>query len=125
MLENNKWFEIIINLPKEFEDIVYSILYDYDISTFEIIDYRTMDEIKKTKPYWVELQDNLIPKSKFITIKLYLSESEHDKNEIKELENSIKNINKLIEFYIDKKIEDKDWSEEWKKFYKPFRIGKK
>lgn len=125
MLETNRWSEIIINTPKDFEDIIYSILYDYNISTFEIIDYRTMDEIKETKPYWVELQDDLIPKSELITIKLYLSESEFDENKILDLENSLTDLDKAIEFNINNKIKDKDWSEEWKKFYKPFKVGKR
>ncbi|HHX71004.1 MAG: 50S ribosomal protein L11 methyltransferase [Miniphocaeibacter sp.] len=125
MLETNRWSEIIINTPKDFEDIIYSILYDYNISTFEIIDYRTMDEIKETKPYWVELQDDLIPKYELITIKLYLSESEFDEKKILDLKNSLINLDKAIEFNVNNKIKDKDWSEEWKKFYKPFKVGER
>ena len=124
MQSKDKWNEIIIETPYEYEDLIYSILYDNNILTYEIIDHKTEEDVKKTKPYWVELEGEIIPESDNIFIKIYLSEDEFSKDDIIKLSNILHNLSNDIILNIGDSIEDTDWSKEWKKYYKPFKIGK-
>lgn len=123
MQSKDIWNEITIETPYEYEDLIYSTLYDNNIFTYEIVDHKTEEDVKKTKPYWVELEGELIPKSNNIIIKLYLSECEFDKYDIERLKKDFLTISGDIILKTGESIEDTDWSKEWKKYYKPFKIG--
>lgn len=123
MQSKDIWNEITIETPYDYEDLVYSALYDNNIFTYEIIDHKTEEDVKKTKPYWVELEGELIPKSTNIFIKIYLPESEFHKDDIRRLKEVFLNISDDIILNTGESIEDTDWSKEWKKHYKPFKIG--
>ena len=124
MSENKKWIEIIIKSNNIFEDILYSVLYNFNITTFEIIDYNTLLNFKNIKPDWVILDEDLMEKNDYIIIKIYLNEEDYSIKEIDEIKRAINAISNSIEIINNKIIEDTDWSKEWKKFYKPFKIGK-
>ncbi len=124
MQSKDKWNEITIETPYKYEDLVYSILYDNNIFTYEVIDHKVEEDVRKTKPYWVELEGELIPKSDNIFIKIYLSEDEFGKGDLERLKKDLFNLNEDIILNIGDSIEDTDWSKEWKKHYKPFKIGK-
>lgn len=122
-MSNNKWIELIIKTPNTHDELLYSILYDYNITTFEIIDYRTYLDLVKDKPYWIELKHDLLEKSNDIIVKIYLLESEFNELQLKKLIKEIKNIDEKIKIDYNSNIEDIDWSLEWKKHYKPLKIG--
>ncbi|WP_099203176.1 50S ribosomal protein L11 methyltransferase [Miniphocaeibacter massiliensis] len=122
-MENKKWIEFTINSPIEFEDIIYSIIYKYEIEAIEIIDYRTFLDLKDKKPYWIELDDNLIEKLDNIIIKAYIIKDENSESTISNIKLQLNNISKDIEVKTPRIIENQDWSKEWKKFYKPIKIG--
>lgn len=121
----DEWLELLINTPNDYEELIYSVLYDYDISTFEIIDYRTYLDTVKDKPYWVELNHNLIEKSDNLIIKIYLPKKEFPIKLVMEIKDKLIEIDDNITVDSNKTIEDIDWSKEWKKHYKPFKIGER
>ena len=96
-MENKKWVEFIIKSPIELEDIIYSVIYRYEIEAVEIIDYRTFLEIKEEKPYWIEIDDDIMEKSDEIIIKTYILESKDSNNIISSIKNELKKYNSSID----------------------------
>lgn len=127
-----KWLEIKVVTQIENEDVVSDILYTVGAKGLDIEDPRDVEEIsiKKTGTEWDFIDEKLLNlDSDKMTIKAYFSEKE-DITEIKRyvlehieqkpyMEKGLKYGEVLFE-----EIEDKDWSEVWKKGYKPMRVGK-
>ncbi|WP_300407991.1 50S ribosomal protein L11 methyltransferase [Lagierella sp.] len=120
-----KWIEITIISPYQYEDLIYSTLYDYNIFTFEVVDDRTVDEVENTKPYWVEIDNDLKIGQNKLYIKTLLEENTENQEGVKNLKNDLLKISKDIELIYRQNCEEYDWSIEWKKFFKPFEVGDK
>lgn len=122
------WTEIEVVVKNKFEDNIVGILYLFDIDGINIKDSRDFEEFAKDKPYWVVFDEEIFEKSEYITIKTYF----RNDNEILENINLLKE--KLNEFEreydekvilkIDSEFKSEDWANEWKKYYKPTRVGK-
>lgn len=127
-----KWLEIKITTSPEYEDLISAILYDLGAKGLDIKDPQDVIDITENqeKKDWDFIDEKLLKLDMgIIEIKTYFSEKE-DLEKIKE-----KVIDKIEKTpYLEKgirygevefdEIEDKDWSEEWKKGYKPMRVGK-
>lgn len=126
-----KWTEIKIRTNPKHEEIVSSILYDIGVKGLEIEDPRDVLE-KIEDPSWDFLEpEELLEKYDLetIIIKAYISENENLEEMIYEIKNNIEILPKeengesfgQIEF---DEVFEKDWENNWKKFYKTARIGK-
>lgn len=126
-----KWTEIKVSTNSENEDIVSSILYDVGAMGLTIEDPNDIVELTKRVDDW-DFIDNSLFQSDFegIIIKAYFSELEDLKNIVEEVKNRLETepvlvgeqpLGKLIISTVD----EKDWAESWKKYYKPKRIGEK
>ena len=116
------WTEIEVVVKNKYENNIVGILYLFDIDGINISDSRDYEEFAKEKPYWVVLDEEDFVKSEFITAKTYLKNDD-------ELEENLKLLNERIsEFekeYNEKVIlKNEDWANEWKKYYKPTKVGK-
>lgn len=119
-----KWLSFDIKCPKEYDEIISSILYDLGIENLQIDDYQDVLDFKKNQPYWVVIDDEEFTPHDNVIIKAFY---EDDKVNYDEIEAQIKefSINNNIDIQIskNKEIEDMDWANEWKKYYEPFYIG--
>ena len=125
-----KWTEIKVSTNSENEDIVSSILYDVGAMGLTIEDPNDIVELTKRVDDWDFIDESLF-QSEFegIVIKAYYSELEDLKSIVEDVKNRLeikpglegeKPLGKVIISTVD----EKDWAESWKKYYKPTRIGK-
>lgn len=123
------WTEVQINTDIEMEDVVSGILYDAGAAGLSIEDPRDIIELTQSRSDWDFVDSSImnIEKDKII-IKAYFPESEELENIIEGLKLSLgdnpllKEKENLITFTL---LDDNDWAESWKAYYKPFKIGDK
>lgn len=120
--------QIEVIVKNKYEDNITGILYLFDIDGISIIDSRDFEEFIRTKPYWVVLEQEDFVKSDFVTIKTFFKNDCDLEENLKFLKEKIssfeKEYNEKVILKIDTKPELGDFLNEWKKYYKPTRIGK-
>lgn len=122
------WIEVQIKTTDELEEVVSDILYDVGATGLAIEDPRDISELVQTEIAWDFIDPSLIDlKINQVIIKAYFAEDDDVDNIIQNIKNSIKRHPMLKEEenkLIINSIDDNDWAESWKKFYKPIKIGK-
>lgn len=122
------WTEIEVVVKNKYENNIVGILYLFDIDGINISDLRDYEEFAKEKPYWVVLDEEDFVKSEFITAKTYLKNDDELEENLKLLNERIsefeKEYNEKVILKIDSKIKTEDWANEWKKYYRPTKVGK-
>lgn len=122
-----EWKEIKITTLEKYEDIFSFILYQNGATGLDIHDPRDIEYIRKDPESWSVYDEKDFADEDQLIIKAYFEASEADsifdkiKLDIQE--------NELISkdsYHIEESIvRETDWSENWKQYYKPVKIGKK
>ncbi|MBC8588388.1 50S ribosomal protein L11 methyltransferase [Paratissierella segnis] len=126
-----KWLEIQVKTTEENEDIVTDILYSAGATGLAIEDPHDIEKFSKTEDNWDFIDPNIIDLDfEGILIKAYFSESEDLLETVDFIRDNIEKAplllgNKPYGEVIISEIDDKDWAENWKKYYKPKEIGEK
>lgn len=124
-----KWTEVQIQGTTETEDILTSILYDWGATGLAIEDPLDIENLSQSKMDWDFIDSSLINlKIDGLLIKAYFSEEEDLDKKVKNIKDSIENHPMLkAENHVITitKVDEDDWAESWKQYYKPLRIGKK
>lgn len=124
-----KWLEIQVKTTQENEDIITDILYSAGATGLAIEDPHDIEKFQKAEDDWDFIDPSLIDlDTEGILIKAYFSESEDLLEIVDFIKNSIQKAplvlgNKPYGEVVVSEIDDKDWSENWKKYYKPKEIG--
>lgn len=126
-----KWTEIKVSTNAENEDIVSSILYEVGAMGLTIEDPNDIVELTKRVDDWDFIDDSLF-QSEFegIIIKAYYSELEDLISIVEKVKNRLEIEpvlagENLLGKVIISTVDEKDWAESWKQYYKPKRIGEK
>ncbi|WP_271629623.1 50S ribosomal protein L11 methyltransferase [Caldicellulosiruptor sp. DIB 104C] len=118
-----KWFEVAIKTVEEAEDAISNILYDLGANGVVIED----NEILKYPNSWDYIDENQFPKRNFAVVRAYFPESVNISELIFNIEERLKDASQYLnigEGEIDiSEVDEKDWANEWKKYYKPVEIG--
>ena len=118
-----KWIEAIVITVPENEDYVSDILYQAGATGLAIEDPKDIMELSQEKTDWDYVDHNLIKIDlDKISIKAYFSESQDLDRIIGFIKEKINDNYGELTF---NEIDDNDWAESWKKYYKPRRIGEK
>ena len=121
------WIKVSIETIKDGVDIVSSMLDDFGISGVEIADKEDFKEfLENNRKYWDYVDEELEAlKDKETTVTFYLSEDDEKKlEEIKEAVDFLKTAESIGSLnIITENVKDEDWSENWKKYFKPIEIG--
>lgn len=118
-----KWTEINAVLPKENEDVVSGIFYSIGANGLDIEDPKDLIDLSNRKNEWdffgIDLDGLNLDK---IKIKAYFSQEEDIDSILSFLKNNIeeKGFGKIASL----EIEDEDYINNWKKYFKPFKIGR-
>ncbi len=118
-----KWYEISIKTTEEAEDAISNILYELGANGVVIED----NEIVTRPNLWDYIDENQFTKKDYAKVCAYFPESSN----ILELTHTIEERLKEVAKYIDigegkiniSEVDEKDWAQEWKKYYKPVEIG--
>lgn len=120
-----KWINFSLKSPYEYEDLIYNYLYENEVYSFEVVDDRTVDEVEETKPYWVEIDNNLRIGEEYLYIKFNLEDNEENFDKITNLIDNLNRLSSDIKTEYKRDCEEYDWTVEWKKFFKPLEVGEK
>ncbi len=121
------WAEIQIKTTNELEDVVTDILYDVGATGLAIEDPRDILELVQSEIDWDFIDPDLIKvESNQIIIKAYFAENKELEYIIQKIKERIKHHPMLKEknHITISSVDEKDWAESWKKYYKPTKIGK-
>lgn len=122
------WVEVQIKTTDELEDVVSDILYEVGATGLAIEDPRDILDLVQTEIAWDFVDPSLIDlKANEIIIKAYFAEDEESDSIVQSVKDSIKRhplLKKEENHLTINSVDDDDWAESWKKFYKPTRIGK-
>lgn len=122
------WIEVQIKTTNELEDVVTDILYESGATGLAIEDPRDILELVQSEIAWDFIDPSIINlKANQIIIKAYFAEDDELDNIINNIEKKIKQhpmLNEEKSQLTISSVDDKDWAESWKKYYKPIKIGK-
>lgn len=123
------WNEIkITTIADAVEAISYELM-DLDIQGIEIMDPKEYLMRDQEDTEWDYIEESLLKNidSDQVVMKCYLSEDEnldHYLAEISRRLDSVKEFLPIGEGLIEvKKVKEEQWAHNWKKYFKPFRIG--
>lgn len=124
-----KWIEIQVKTTTEASEIVTNLLYESGAEGLVIEDPNIIFELEKKPGDYIDGDVNNYD-FEGILIKAYIQKSNDLVDKIDLLKQNIKNISNYDIDYgpgevLISEVEDSDWAEEWKKYYKPKRIGEK
>ena len=126
------WIKVRIKTSHEGIEPVSAVLEDFGITGIEIFDKEDFkDFLKNNKKYWDYVDERLEElKNEEGGIALYLSadkEGEETLGKIRTAMSDLKEKDKTagsLEI-ITENVKDEDWSENWKKYFKPLAVGEK
>lgn len=125
------WIEIKVVVKREDEDLVTGILYSLGAGGLSIEDAQDIIDIQKNEKDW-EIMDIDVSEKDLTTIIInaYFQDNEDYKDIITRArkaieENAIEEYGRPLGTIQTKEIDEKDWSESWKKYYKPVEIGER
>ena len=123
------WAEVQIKTTPKYEELISSILYDVGATGLAIEDPRDILELSQSPESWAFIDPDLINvESDDIVIKAYFSEAEDLDNIVQEIKYKIRNNPILKEAQPEvtvTMVDDEDFAQNWKKYYKPTKIGER
>ncbi len=120
-----KWTQCKVYINDEAIEAVSYMLTEQGIQGIEVVD-NTLSNEDKEEIIVDYIEDGVIDNNRDTFIRFYLSEQEDVTEKIDEIKAKIKDIGKYLE--VGKTnieltiIDDEDWANNWKKYYKPFKI---
>ena len=127
-----KWIEVTIKTTTEAVEAITNILDDLRTGGVMIEDPKDFFFQKKNELDWDYVEEEVFNKrnSEGVLIKTYISE---ERNVMELVETIKQKVSALTGFGIDigegsvslGQVNEEDWANEWKKYYKPTKIGEK
>lgn len=117
------WLEIKIKTENNSDEEVLGYIYKQGIQGVSIQDPKDILDIKEDLEGIELFDDSLLNiEEKNIIITFYLPESEKSQKKVEEIEKDLQDKDYILEFNVNI-IQDRDWGENWKKHYKPIKVG--
>ncbi len=126
-----KWIEVMIKTTTEAVEVVSNILYEVGVGGLVIEDPNDIIMQTKSETDWDYIDPELL-KNDFegVIVKGYFPQSE---DLIDKIELIRQNVEKIPQYNLDKglgevttsEVNDEDWTQTWKKYYKPKKIGER
>ncbi|MCT4543611.1 MAG: 50S ribosomal protein L11 methyltransferase [Vallitalea sp.] len=123
-----KWTQCEVYIDQEAIEAVSYMLTEQGIQGIEVIDH-TLSE-KDMKEIIIDyVEEGILDNKKDTYIRFYLSDQENVTEKLNDINVRIEELRKYIKVGLGKievsSIDDEDWANNWKKYYKPFRIDNK
>lgn len=125
--------EISIYTKTEGIDLLISSLFDMGMDSFLIEDKKEFEEfLEDNRETWDLVDEDLKKKNIETNVKVYILEDESQAEKIEEIKNMLNRLKasdsedifgSLNMTFND--IKEEDWANNWKKYFKPFNVGKK
>lgn len=119
MENKDKWTKLEISTNYENSDLVENILYNYGEFSFEKEDNR-FEMFENIEGHWDYIDEKYFDNSDKVVFRVY---SQDDKTSFKDIKKEVED-RELGEAILSE-IDDEDWRNNWKSFYKTIEIGKR
>jgi len=120
-----KWTKITLETTTEAEELVGAMLCDLGISGYEISDKLPLSEEDK-KQMFVDIPPEPGEDDGIAHISFYVDSSEDTNALIEKVKEGLKELSEYVSVGSGKidisETEDQDWINNWKEFFKPFRV---
>lgn len=120
-----KWTKLVLTTTSEAEDLVINMLNDLGIDSVEISDNVPITEEEK-KQMFIDILPELNEEDHTATLSFYLQEDDNVEEMKKRVQEGLKELSTFVTIgsgIIEvTQTEDKDWINNWKEFFKPFRV---
>ena len=126
-----QWREIIVHTTTDGADLLSELMMELGAAGTEIVDRADVPDPDKPGVYW-ELYDKKLLEEmpEDVLVKGWFARDEQEQPTIENLKARLEAL-KADSFGVEmgslrmdeENVKDEDWAEEWKKNYKPFRIG--
>ncbi len=123
------WYEIVLKIDNEIAEAAIGILAEKGIEGLLIEDESILDDLHRDKNRWDYADDSLISIEKGKTVlKGYVDQSNDIQSLLGDLRKGLEEVatrNGQGEFELSvETLKNQDWNTEWKKYFKPIKIGK-
>lgn len=120
-----KWTKMALTTTAEAEDLVINLLGELGIDGVEISDNVPITEEEKKKMF-IDILPELDESDKTAVISFYLEEDENQETLLQSIHEGLEELRTFVEVGAGtievSETEDKDWINNWKEFFKPFRV---
>ena len=120
------WECIVISMAPEDVDAFIDRMIALGIEQFALTDPREVSEFMQTSVYYDYVEENLVHKQK-ATLTVYVEKNNSGAEKMQQLFSLLQEANRRgVEFSVEiENIQEEDWMNSWKKFYKPIPVGEK
>ncbi|MFT5872123.1 MAG: ribosomal protein L11 methyltransferase [Clostridium sp.] len=127
---NKNWIEVTIITSSEAVEAVSAMLYNTDVKGVSILDPLDLIFRRDHTTDWDYFDDTIINTNNEVVVKGYYKQDEKFEDYLEEIKVG---VNNLPGFGLDKgvgsvtaiKVSEEDWENNWKKYYKPTKVGEK
>jgi ribosomal protein L11 methyltransferase len=124
------WIEVTIITSSEAVEAVSGMLYSTGVEGVSILDPLDLIFRRDHTTDWDYFDETIIDTNSGVVVKGYYKKDEKFESYLEEIKEG---VNKLTEFGLDKglgsvtatKVNEEDWENNWKKYYKPIKVGEK
>ena len=127
------WIEITIETTSEGADIAAQVLYDVWVTGVVIEDSDSIRLIQEDEDSWDYIDESILDDmEESVLIKAYLNDDENFEEKFAQIKVKLDQLKKQVTGLdlgsLDVKlnnVKEEDWANNWKKYYKPFKIGER
>ncbi|WP_291633409.1 50S ribosomal protein L11 methyltransferase [Clostridium sp.] len=127
---NKDWIEVTVITSSEAVEAVSAMLYNTDVKGVSILDPLDLIFRRDHTTDWDYFDETIINTNNEVVIKGYYRQDEKFEDYLDEIKAG---VNNLPGFGLDKgvgsvtaiKVSEEDWENNWKKYYKPTKVGEK
>jgi ribosomal protein L11 methyltransferase len=121
-----KWIKFTIETTTQAVDLISSMLAEIGIEGIEIEDNVSITEEEK-KAMFIDILPELEPDDGTAKVNFYMDPEQDIHATLEEVQNGLKELSDFVDVGTGKILvsdtEDKDWINNWKEFFKPFRVA--
>ncbi|MEZ0537387.1 50S ribosomal protein L11 methyltransferase [Caldicellulosiruptoraceae bacterium PP1] len=118
-----KWFEVRIKTKEEAEDAISSFLYDLGVNGV-VVEDDVIDNSENVS--WDYIDESLLIKKDYALIRAYFPENINISEVVYQIKEGLNYIGRFLDVGAKEveisQIDEEDWANEWKKYYKPIEI---
>lgn len=116
------YYELNVVIKRENEEQLMAKLLDFGIEQMEVLDREMWMDVERVENSWDYVDPHLLDSlGDDITVKLYFLDDENQVLQMQKISDAItKDELGVCEI---SKLENEDWANEWKKYFKPFKIS--
>lgn len=119
-----KWLEVSITIDPELQDAVSQVLFEQEVQGLEIVDPEAFRQIYNDNKHLDYAEDGFIEGyGKDVTIRAYFSLSYSVESLKSKLDSQLIGLMKQIPEYSIVERSDTEWKDNWKNYYKTFKIS--